>query len=122
VTRTGAQIALNGTLKKIMTLSLPAGSFDITVGGLAFNSGGNGIHIDVACELFKNTNAGTELSEAWRQGDDSITSPLAITDMIVSNAAFTADLYCRTIDVSQTDNFVLNMRMTATKLSGVTVQ
>jgi Collagen triple helix repeat (20 copies) len=122
VTRTGAQIALTGSLKKIATLSLPAGNFAITAAGLAFNSGANGIHVDIACDLFKNTNAGTLLSSSWRQGDDSLTSPIAITDIVVSNAAFTADLYCRTVDPSQTNDFVQNVRMTATKLSGVTVQ
>jgi hypothetical protein len=122
VTRTGAQIALNGTAKKIATLSLPAGSFEITAAGLAFNSGANGIHVDIACDLYRNTNAGTLLSSFWREGGDSLTSPIAITDIVISNAAFTADLYCRTVDPAQTDNNVANVRLTATKLGGVTVQ
>ena len=114
-----ATVPSGGAQSLILTLNLPAGNFLITVAGEADSTN----PLDVNCDLYKNTSAGTFLSSSWAQNNDGTAASIDVQDEVTSNAGFTADLYCGSVDPNIVNaNEIDFVRMTATRMGTVTTQ
>lgn len=109
-------------LDKIATLSPPPGHWLINIAGEGRVAGGSGDALDTSCSLFKNGSGGTLLSESWAQDDDGLSGDVAIREVVIASGNDTFDLYCQTVDFQGGNNFVDDLRMTATRVGVITVQ
>jgi hypothetical protein len=114
-------IPLSNVYTEVGTLSLPPGSFLVTVAGEANFPGGSSNPLHVVCDLYQNTNAGTLLGSSVADDPDGEGGVIGMTDTMSSNASQTADLYC-TQSVANINNSLLFLRMTAVRLGTVTIQ
>ena len=105
--------------KKIATLTLPAGTFEVGAAG-EIQNGSNNAQFALTCTLYKNTNAGTFVAESWADEDDGLSGTLWLDDVATSNAAFTLDLYCQ--NFLDDNGYVQNVRLTALRVSTLTTQ
>jgi hypothetical protein len=101
----------------VATLAPPPGSYIVDVLGEAEQIGGP--FLDVGCNLLLNS---TQISESWAQDDDGIFGSVAMTEARTTSTGDHFDVYCQTVDFSGSDNFVGSLRLTATKVSTLTVQ
>jgi len=113
-------ITVYPTQVKVATLSPSPGNYLLTFLGEAFNNGGPAL--DVACDLYKNTNAGTLLASTWSNDDDGTAGTDAIREVVSANGTDTFDVYCETVDTGGSDNFLHDLRMTALKVGTITTQ
>jgi hypothetical protein len=118
ITRT-AQVALPNLNKttpaNVATLSLPAGSYEISVTGSVTRTGA-APELDALCSLKE---AGFKIDEEWANDDESFSEAIAMNEVVAPASTVTVALSCAS---HQDNNSMANVRMTATEIQSVVTQ
>jgi hypothetical protein len=114
-----AQVALPNLNKTspadVLTLSLPKGSYEISVTGSVTRTG-QAPELDALCSL---KDAGYKIDEAWANDDESFSQAFAMNEVVAPGSTVTVALSCAS---HQDNNSLANVRMTATATQSVIAQ
>ena len=105
---------------KVATLALPKGPY--LVGATAeLQNGSNNDDVAINCVLYKNTNAGTEITESAAVSNGGLSNEMWMKDLVADQSSFTLDLYCGSLHANES-MFIQFAHLTATRVFSVTVQ
>jgi hypothetical protein len=114
-----AQVALPNLNKTspadVVTLSLPKGSYEISVTGSVTRTG-QAPELDALCSLKE---AGYKINEEWANDDESFSQAFAMNEVVAPASTVTVALSCAS---HQDNNSLANVRMTATETQSVVTQ